>query len=242
MIRSTSTPMSTPPGASATSASPPEWERLKASRPGSTASRGLPFSSAASAGGSGSPSASARIRPSAARAAARPPSGPSSIRQTWTSSSVGDGGAVGMEGAFRRPRVGILAGGPFGNVRALNLEALAARAAALGADRRLRIVIAVIGFVAVTIATALIAHPADVHRVRELRRRGLHAHGAEGASSTTANSTTASSPSTGPSTTSSGAGSSQLFGLSVNHDNGPHRDRWSSGSSRASSSASRCGG
>jgi hypothetical protein len=52
-----------------------------------------------------------------------------------------------------------VAGGPFGNVRALNLEALAARAAALGADRRLRIVIAVIGFVAVTIATALIAHP-----------------------------------------------------------------------------------
>jgi hypothetical protein len=39
------------------------------------------------------------------------------------------------------------------------LEALAARAAALGADRRLRIVIAVIGFVVATIATALIAHP-----------------------------------------------------------------------------------
>ena len=44
-------------------------------------------------------------------------------------------------------------------MRALNLEALAARAAALGGDRRLRFAFALLGFVAVTVLTALIAHP-----------------------------------------------------------------------------------
>jgi hypothetical protein len=44
-------------------------------------------------------------------------------------------------------------------VRALNLEALAARAAALGGDRRLRLIVALLGFAVVTAATALIAHP-----------------------------------------------------------------------------------
>jgi hypothetical protein len=53
----------------------------------------------------------------------------------------------------------ILAGGAFASVRALNLEGLAARAAALGGDRRLRLVVAVIGFAVITAATVLIAHP-----------------------------------------------------------------------------------
>ena len=41
----------------------------------------------------------------------------------------------------------------------LNLEALAARAAALGGDRRVRIVVAILGFAVVTALTALLAHP-----------------------------------------------------------------------------------
>ncbi|HEX3737266.1 MAG TPA: hypothetical protein VHV53_06955, partial [Solirubrobacterales bacterium] len=41
----------------------------------------------------------------------------------------------------------------------MNLEALAARAASLGGDRRLRLIVALLGFVAITAATALIAHP-----------------------------------------------------------------------------------
>ncbi|MBS1861364.1 MAG: hypothetical protein JSS68_06585 [Actinobacteria bacterium] len=41
----------------------------------------------------------------------------------------------------------------------MNLEALAARAAALGGDRRLRLVVALLGFAVITAATALIAHP-----------------------------------------------------------------------------------
>ncbi|HVS99638.1 MAG TPA: hypothetical protein VHE08_03905 [Solirubrobacterales bacterium] len=41
----------------------------------------------------------------------------------------------------------------------MNLEALAARAAALGGDRRLRLIVALLGFAAITAATALIAHP-----------------------------------------------------------------------------------
>ncbi len=44
-------------------------------------------------------------------------------------------------------------------MRALNVEALAARAATLAADRRLRFVVALIGFAVVTAALALIAHP-----------------------------------------------------------------------------------
>jgi NADH:ubiquinone oxidoreductase subunit 6 (subunit J) len=42
----------------------------------------------------------------------------------------------------------------------LNLEALAARAAALGGDRRLRIAVAILGFAVVTALTWLLAHPA----------------------------------------------------------------------------------
>lgn len=41
----------------------------------------------------------------------------------------------------------------------LNVEALAARVAALSGDRRLRIAVALLGFAVVTVATALIAHP-----------------------------------------------------------------------------------
>jgi hypothetical protein len=44
-------------------------------------------------------------------------------------------------------------------VSALNLEALAARVAALSGDRRLRFIFALIGFVIVTVLLALIAHP-----------------------------------------------------------------------------------
>jgi hypothetical protein len=44
-------------------------------------------------------------------------------------------------------------------VRALNLEALAARGVALGGDRRVRAVVAILAFALVTALTALIAHP-----------------------------------------------------------------------------------
>jgi hypothetical protein len=44
-------------------------------------------------------------------------------------------------------------------VRALNLEALAARAVALCADRRLRIAVTVLGFAVVTALTVVLAHP-----------------------------------------------------------------------------------
>ncbi len=49
--------------------------------------------------------------------------------------------------------------GPFASVRALNLEAFAARLAALTGDRRVRIVSGVAGFALVTLLTGLIAHP-----------------------------------------------------------------------------------
>ena len=55
--------------------------------------------------------------------------------------------------------VEILAGGAFASVSALNLEDLAARAAALGGNRRLRFVVALLGFAVVTVLLALIAHP-----------------------------------------------------------------------------------
>jgi hypothetical protein len=53
----------------------------------------------------------------------------------------------------------ILPGDPSASVRALNLEALAARAAALAGDRRLRLAATILGFAVVTALTALIAHP-----------------------------------------------------------------------------------
>ncbi len=45
------------------------------------------------------------------------------------------------------------------SVPGVNLEVLAARAAALGGDRRIRLAAALVGFAAVTAVTALIAHP-----------------------------------------------------------------------------------
>lgn len=54
--------------------------------------------------------------------------------------------------------VEILAGGAFASVGALNLEALAARAAALSGDRRLRFAVAALGFVVVTVLLAMTAH------------------------------------------------------------------------------------
>jgi hypothetical protein len=44
-------------------------------------------------------------------------------------------------------------------VRPLNLEALVDRATALGGDRRLRLIFALLGFAVITVATVLIAHP-----------------------------------------------------------------------------------
>ncbi|HVW47370.1 MAG TPA: hypothetical protein VHA76_09980 [Solirubrobacterales bacterium] len=101
----------------------------------------------------------------------------------------------------------------------MNVEALAARAATLGADRRLRIVVALVGFVAVTIATALIAHPRmftgfanyDDEGYMLTALKGFVNHGELYDRVFTQY---------GPFYYEFWGGIFQLFGLSVNHDNG----------------------